>query len=155
MADVPVESEAKLLMVREFFRVVPHSVALGLEVVACEPRSVTARLPYRPEIVGNPYTGQIHGGAIMTLIDQTSGAAAVCALELPEAVATLDLRVDHLRAARPGQPVYARAECYRVTREIAFVRCSCYQEESVEPIASGVSTFMRTGRTSMVAGSGA
>jgi uncharacterized protein (TIGR00369 family) len=137
-------------MARTFFKVIPHSMVLGLEVLSVEPGLVIARLPYRPEIVGNPYSGQIHGGAIITLIDQTSGAAAVCALPKPEAVATLDLRVDHMRAATAGQDVLARAECYRVTRDIAFVRCVCYQDGAEDSIATSMSTFMRTGRASMV-----
>jgi hypothetical protein len=52
-------------MARAFFKVIPHSVVLGLEVLSVEPGLVIARLPYRPEIVGNPYSGQIHGGAAM------------------------------------------------------------------------------------------
>lgn len=153
MTPSQTELEARLAMAREFFSVIPHSQLIGLEVVACEHQVVVAKLPYRPELVGNPYTGQIHGGAIMTLIDQTSGAAAVCSLPEPEAVATLDLRVDHMRAAEPGLPVLARAECYRITRDIAFVRCCCYQHQPSDPIATSMSTFMRTGRASMVGGS--
>lgn len=142
--------ERYLRMTREFFSVLPHSNHLGLEVVGFEGGRLTARLPYRPEIVGNPYTGGIHAGAITTLIDQTSGAAAVCALSEPEAVATLDLRVDHLRAAPPGLDVMARAECYRITREILFVRCICFEDDPADPFATSVSTFMRTGRESLV-----
>lgn len=142
--------DARLDMARRFFKVIPHSAVLGLEVLSAEPGIIIARLPYRPEIVGNPYSGQVHGGAIITLIDQASGAAAVCALPQPEAVATLDLRVDHMRAAAVGQGVLARAECYRVTRDIAFVRCVCYEDSPQDPLATSMSTFMRTGRASMV-----
>ena len=146
------ELDRRLGLAREFFEAIPHGKALGLEVIAYEHRILTAMLPFRPELVGNPYTGRIHGGAITTLIDQTCGTVTVCALPEPEPIATLDLRVDHLRPAEPGQPVYARAECYRITREIAFTRCVCYQSDPADPIASSMSTFMRTGRGNMTRG---
>lgn len=140
-------TQSLLAMAQEFFAAIPHSTVLGLEVVDCGPGLVVARLPYRPELVGNPYTGQIHGGAIVTLVDQTSGAAAVCGLERPEAVATLDLRIDHLRPARPGEAVLAHAECYRVTRHIAFVRCTVHQGDDTDPVATSMSSFMRSSNT--------
>lgn len=143
MADTGLTEEKRLAWAQEFFRVIPHSAQIGLRVVACEAGVVVAELPYSPAIVGNPLTGHIHGGAIMTLIDQTSGAAAVCSLPEPEAVATLDLRVDHMRAATPGETLIARAECYRVTRDIAFVRCVCYHADAADPVATSMSTFMR------------
>lgn len=147
-------SLSPLAVAREFFRVIPHSAVLGLEVVGVEPNAVVARLPYAEAIVGNPYNGQIHGGAVMTLIDQTSGAAVICSLAEPEAVATLDLRVDHMRPAEPGRAVLARAECYRLTRDIAFVRCVCYHDRPEDPLATSMSTFMRASnrRGSMVSG---
>jgi uncharacterized protein (TIGR00369 family) len=132
------------VLAHAFFRAVPHSAVLGLEVVGVEPPVVIARLPYQPMIVGNPYTGHIHSGAITTLIDQTSGVAVFCSLDSPEAIATLDLRVDHLRAAGPGKDVFARAECYRITTNIAFVQCIVYQDDPTDLIATSMSTFMRT-----------
>lgn len=130
---------------RSFFERIPHGQTLGLEIVSFAPRSLLARLPYRPEIVGNPQTGHIHSGALTVLIDQTSGTAAILALGGKEQVATLDLRVDHLRPAQAGKPVYAQADCYRVARDVVFVRCICYEDSPDDPVATSMSTFMRTG----------
>lgn len=130
---------------RRFFERIPHGQALGLEFVSFAPHSLLVKLPYRPEIVGNPQTGHIHSGALTVLIDQTSGTAAILALGGKERVATLDLRVDHLRPAQAGKAVYAQADCYRIARDVAFVRCVCYEDSPDDPVATSMSTFMRTG----------
>ncbi len=130
-------------LAERFFDRLPHGRLIGLTPVAVEPDAVTARLPYQPELVGNPDTGVLHGGAITTLVDQTSGVAVLVALNQGEAIATLDLRLDYLRAAQPERDVYARACCYRLTPHIAFTQCSVYQEDSDRPVAMSMATFMR------------
>lgn len=135
--------DAATARAHRFFEYVPHGRRLGLEVVSYQPRSLLVKLPYRAEIVGNPIAGYIHSGALTVLVDQTSGAAVILELSERESVATLDLRIDHLRPAKAGLPLYAHAECYRLTREVAFVRCLCYDEDPADPVATSMSTFMR------------
>jgi acyl-coenzyme A thioesterase PaaI-like protein len=65
-----------------------------------------------------------------------------CALEELTSIATIDLRVDYLRAARPGVDLYARSECYRVTRNVAFVRAVAYEDSADDPFAGCLGTFM-------------
>lgn len=134
-------------MARDFFQLLPHGRLLGIDVVRADAGGVETRLPYCEDLVGDPETGHLHGGVITTLIDQSSGAAVLCRLGRLEAVATLDLRVDHLARAEPGVAVVARAECYRVTPNICFARCTVYPEGQLErPIATSMSSFMRTGQ---------
>ncbi|KAB7623705.1 PaaI family thioesterase [Alkalilimnicola sp. S0819] len=137
--------EARRAAVEAFFDQIPHTGVLGMEVVDVGESKLLTRIQPRPELVGDPYRGYVHGGVLTTLIDQTSGTAAFVSLETPEPVATLDLRVDHLRAASVDAPIYALAECYRVTRNIAFVRCVAYQDDPEQPVATSMSSFMRTG----------
>ena len=63
---------------------------------------------------------------------------------LPKRVpyATLDLRVDYLAAASPGQPVNCEAHCYRRTRSVAFVRGEVWQANRRAPVARVQATFM-------------
>jgi uncharacterized protein (TIGR00369 family) len=121
---------------------IPHNRALGLRAIDCGPGWATLRLPYKEELIGNPDTGVLHGGAITSLVDATAGMAVFMKLLSPTRIATLDLRIDYLRPATPGQDVVARADCYKLTRQVAFVRALAYHEDPADPIASSASTFM-------------
>lgn len=125
-----------------FGRPVPYVEALGLVLVERLPRGVVLRLPYRAELVGNPDDGVLHGGAVSSLIDTACGFAAMVALPEPGVVATLDLRVDFLRPAAAGADLLARAQCYRLTRRIAFCRATAFSEAASDPVAEALGTFM-------------
>ena len=127
---------------RRFMQFVPHNVALGLEVVGLAKDEATMLLRYQPKLIGNPDSGVLHGGAITSLMDACSGAAVFMALAEPTPIATLDLRIDYLKPAKPPLDVSARAHCYKVTRNIAFVRCLAYHDDESDPIASAAGTFM-------------
>lgn len=131
--------------VRRFIRTLNQGRELGLTVTSANEGQLTLCLPYSDRIIGNPDTGVIHGGAITTLMDTASGSVIMCALEDFELCPTLDLRVDYMRPAEPHKPVYARAETYRITRNIIFTRCEAFQEPG-ETIANCVGTFMRIGK---------
>jgi uncharacterized protein (TIGR00369 family) len=121
---------------------VPHARHLGIRVVEIGPGVAVCVLPYREELIGDPARRVVFGGAITTLIDHASGLAVACALEQLAPIATIDLRVDYLRAAVPGRDLYTRSECYRVTRNVAFVRAVAYEEAAADPFASCLGTFM-------------
>ena len=131
--------------VRRFIDTLNQGRELGLTVTAVKNGQLTLCLPYSDRIIGNPDTGVIHGGAITTLMDTASGSATLCALDEFELCPTLDLRVDYMRPAEPRKPVYARADAYKVTRNIIFTRCEAFQDPG-ETIANCVGTFMRIGR---------
>ncbi|WP_414708175.1 PaaI family thioesterase, partial [Pseudomonas sp. UBA6310] len=54
-----------------FLSALRHCQVLGMQVHAGNAQGLTLRLPYSQQIVGNPETGVIHGGAITTLMDTT------------------------------------------------------------------------------------
>lgn len=121
---------------------IPHSAALGLRFVSMAPGVAALDLPWREDLVGDPESGVLHGGAITTLIDATCGGATLSALEAICRIATLDLRIDYLRAARPQATVHCRAECYRQTRQVAFLRATAHDGDEADPVAHAVGTFM-------------
>ena len=122
----------------------PQAVALGMQMIAASPAEATLMIPYRLDLVGDPQTGVIAGGVVTTLLDHTCGHAAAMALAEAGPVATLDLRIDYMRAAEPGQAIYAHAHCYKLTHSIAFVRATAYDRDPADPVATAQAAFMRT-----------
>ena len=76
----------------------------------------------------------IHGGAIATLADEALASVAFTAAEEGETTVTADLKVDYLRAARPGRLV-ARATVRHRTRRLAFCEATVEQDESGQIVA--------------------
>lgn len=126
-----------------FTRAVPHAVECGMSIDAVDETGARASMPYRAEWLGDTGRGLIHTGIITTLVDTVSGLAAVAGAGRFETIATLDLRMDFLRPARPGKALRTHAFCYRLTPSIAFVRASAWQDYEAEPVAVSQSTFMR------------
>lgn len=127
---------------RFFMTSIPHVQELGVTVDYAVRGAVAVRLPYHERLVGNPETGVLHGGVITTLVDTVCGIAVYSALPALVPIATLDLRIDYLKPATPGRDLVAEGHCYKVTRNIAFVRGIAHHDDSQDPIANCVSTFM-------------
>lgn len=121
----------------------PHGTVVGIEFVSVERNRACLKVPYKEELVGNPETGVIHGGVIITLMDSVTGRAVLCSIPDIEAIATLDLRVDYMKPATIGKTIYASAECYKLTNSIAFVRGVAYQDDESDLVATCTATFMR------------
>lgn len=140
VADEQIDLEMMNAAMRDF---VPHNKALGITLVAASylPASVTVKLPWNPQLVGNPETQVLHGGVITTLLDACAGASVFLRLKEPAKIATLDLRVDFLGRAPAHRDVFARAECYRDTSSVAFVRAIAYVGDPEQPFASAAATF--------------
>ena len=120
----------------------PHNAKLGIRMVELAPRRCTTYIEFRPELVGDTERGVLHGGAVTTLIDATAGAAVYASIPAGTSLATLDMRIDYLKPTEPHRRLYATAELYRLTRRIAFVRASAYQNSAENEVASCVASFM-------------
>lgn len=126
---------------RQFMNAVPFAKALQLNLEEIGDGRTVLSMPYNSALIGDPDTGVIHGGAVSALMDTCGGAAVLTHPDMPIATATIDLRIDYMRAATPGQRVFAEAICYHVTREVAFVRAKAWDENDEIPIASAVGAF--------------
>ena len=120
----------------------PHMVAIGATVTAVAPSRGTMKLPARADWLGDPVRGVLHPGALTVLADSACGLAVGASLDKPVPYATLDLRMDYLRPAVPERDVYCEAECFRLSRSVAFVRAEVWQDDRSEPIAAAQGAFM-------------
>lgn len=128
-------------LARQFIEAIPHSRALGMSLAElCAGRAVIG-MDYDARFVGDPESGVLHGGAVSALMDTCGGAAVMSHADAPTATATLSLRIDYMRAATPGQRITATAECYHMTRTVAFVRATAVDADVDRPVATATGTF--------------
>ncbi|APX10807.1 PaaI family thioesterase [Tateyamaria omphalii] len=131
----------KLKLARQFIEAIPHSRDLGMQLTDMADGVAVITMPYDTKLIGDPETGVISGGAVSALMDTCCGAAAMSHPKNLAGTATLDLRIDYMRAATPGQAITTRATCYHVTRSVAFVRATACDEDADNPVATATGAF--------------
>ena len=109
------------------FRSTPLHALLDIDYVADDEAAddgvTVVRMPVRPEAYGA--SGNLHGGAIATLVDVASATAAARTSHFVPGVNTLvtaDLHVRYLGRPR-GDVVFARAHVVRAGRQLIVVEC--------------------------------
>ena len=131
----------KTEIAKQFIEAIPHARALGMTLDDIGAGQATITMPYADHLVGDPRTGVIAGGAVSALMDTCCGAAVMSHPTNPGGTATIDLRIDYMRAATPGQAVTTHAICYHVTRSVAFVRATTCDEDTENPVATATGAF--------------
>ena len=119
-----------------------HGDTLGIGYRAHGDDWAELDLPYDARLIGDPASGVIASGPILALMDMAASVGVWLKLDAFKPHATLDLRIDYLRPARPGHTVIGRGECYRITRSIAFVRGQAHDGDPADPLANVAGTFM-------------
>ncbi|MBR9824210.1 MAG: PaaI family thioesterase [Alphaproteobacteria bacterium] len=122
----------------------PHASALGLTHEEVGEGSAVMRAPYKAELIGDPETGVLHGGVVTALLDHVCGLAAFTGFGGEDMPATLDLRIDYMRPAKPGLDIIAEAVCLRSHGLVAVVRATAHDGDADDPVATAQAAFMIT-----------
>jgi uncharacterized protein (TIGR00369 family) len=139
--DAEDREEQRTRIARAFIEALPQARELGMRLDEVGEGMAAVSMDYNSRLVGDPETGVIHGGAVFTLLDTCCGAAVIATPAVSSGTSTLDLRVDYMRPATPGQPIRARAHCYHVTRTVAFVRAVATDIDEARPVALATGAF--------------
>lgn len=133
-------------IIRHVSEEVPFNTALGLRVCDSGDGWALAALDYQEHFLGDMEQRLWHTSVATAAMDAIFGLALLLAIDKPEPVATLDLRMDYLRPALADHALHIHAECYHLTRTVAFLRGDVFQEvEGVRRMTGhGTSSFMRT-----------
>ncbi len=131
----------KATVAQQFIKAIPHARALGMKLTEISDGTAVITMPYDKKLIGDPKTGVIHGGAVSAVMDTCCGAAVMSHPSAPGGTATMDLRIDYMRAATPGQTITTTATCYHITRNVAFVRATAVDEDADNPVATATGSF--------------
>ncbi len=137
---------------------VPYIRFLGVEFDR-RVDELTAVLPFKDDLIGNPFLPAIHGGVIAGFLEITdivglgwaqlwdgveSGALDAKALKdgaMPRLPKTIDMTVDYLRSGLP-RDAYARARITRAGRRYASVQVEGWQDNRDRPFAQATGHFL-------------
>lgn len=140
-------------LLRSLVDAVPYIAFLGIRFDR-RGDELTAVLPYKDELIGNPILPALHGGAIAGFLEiaamielswstlwdgvEAQGALPEGPLRLPK---TIDFTVDYLR---PGLPrdAYARARVNRSGRRYASVHVEAWQDNRARLFAQATGHFL-------------
>ncbi|MGC8203549.1 PaaI family thioesterase [Aliiroseovarius sp. PTFE2010] len=120
---------------------------------------LTAVLPFKEDLIGNPVMPAIHGGVTAAFLevaavieltwssfwddlesDQIS-AEEITRDHLPRYPKTIDFTIDYLRTGLP-RDAYARARVVRSGRRYASVHVEAWQDNRLRPFAQGTGHFL-------------
>ena len=144
------DAEAMAMLGARMAQGTPQAAALQFRLVSVDATGAAMAVPWREELVGDPESGVMAGGVITTLLDHVCGLSVSCAVIaagggfMQFGMAT-DLRIDYMRTAEPRSEVIALARCYKLTRSIAFVRASAFEDDEANPVATAQAAFAFTG----------
>jgi acyl-coenzyme A thioesterase PaaI-like protein len=121
-------------------RVGAHS-DLGLILDDIDNSIVRVILPYQDKHSGFSQEGCLHSTSILTAIDSTCGFAVMLSLDTPQAIATVNLRVDHICRPGAGQDVALEADCYAQEGGFAYVKAKAVSVDKIDLYSSCIGVF--------------
>lgn len=124
-----------------FSEAIPFNRFLGLRLVLLERGVARLLLPFKPELVGDPFRPALHGGVIAAALDTAGGAAVFSELGVGDRVSTVDIRVDYLRPGRL-EDLYAEATVKRVGNRMGVSAIRAYHpSDPAQAVAEAMGVY--------------
>lgn len=130
----------------------PYQKALGMTVQALQPQLVL-RFNWRPDLVGHPQSGRLHGGVIAAVLDSVAGCALMMGLAAKHPhdtleqmlhrvsrLGTIDMRVDYLHPGI-GQHFLASADITRLGGRVGSTQMRLHNDEG-QLIATAAASYI-------------
>jgi acyl-coenzyme A thioesterase PaaI-like protein len=132
----------RLLQLYDLFssRVGAHS-DLGLLLDSIDESVVRIILPFQNKHSTSPRGGSLHSSSLLTAIDSACGFAVMLALDEPKAIATVNLKVDHICIPGAGQSVAIEAHCYAQDGDFAHVEAKALSSDMKILFSSAIGVF--------------
>ena len=127
---------------RQLVSHVVYNVELGVEFAELVPTGVVLRIGYRPDLATSVDDETLNDGAIASMVDAALGFSVHWAMPDDRSLATLDMRIDRLRAPQPRSDVFCRATCLSFDEQVAYVRGEVFHDRPEQPFAIAVGTVM-------------
>ena len=121
-------------------RVGAHS-DLGLLLDGIDNSTVRVVLPYQDKHSSIPQERCLHSSSLLTAIDSACGFAVMLSLDTPQAIATVNLRVDHICTPGIGQDVALEADCYAHEGGFAYVQAKAMSKDNTALFSNGIGIF--------------
>ena len=139
----------------------PYQKALGMTVQALQPQLVlrfmqpqrVLRFNWRPDLVGHPQSGRLHGGVIAAVLDSVAGCALMMGLAAKHPhdtleqmlhrvsrLGTIDMRVDYLHPGI-GQHFLASADITRLGGRVGSTQMRLHNDEG-QLIATAAASYI-------------
>jgi uncharacterized protein (TIGR00369 family) len=138
------QSKVDSSQLKTLFEMVPYAKFLGVQF-ELKGDELTAVLPYKDSLIGNPMLPALHGGVIGAMMELTAVAQIFLAQGTGRIPKTIDISIDYLRSGRPVD-TFARAHVTKLGRRIANVRVEAWQFDRADPIAALHGHFLLQGQ---------
>ncbi len=146
----PKDGQFNIDIIRKGFNQSGHTKFLGMEYVDGGDDWLELSLDWREELVADEQSGVLASAAIISLLDNATSLAIFSKMKAFKPQATMDMRVDYLRASPKGARVYGRGECYKLTSKIAFMRGVAHNGDIDDPIAHVTGAFIQTSLSAFI-----
>lgn len=134
-----VQANAELAYAR-LIEAVPYAAYLGIEIERSD-KGTVFRLPFRPDLIGNPRLPALHGGVVAAFLELAMQLEVLVSQDQRRVPYPVDFSIDYWRTAK-AQDMHATCRLIRHGRRVAQIHAECWQGDADRPVAFARADFM-------------